>query len=46
MAYIGVPDDCEEAIRAATWEKYVYLGSHAAPGSVIRQAVSAPAPTK
>ncbi len=39
MAHIGVPDDCEEAIRVATWNKNVYLGSHAAPGSVIRQAV-------
>jgi len=39
MAHIGAPDDCEEAIRVATWNKNVYLGSHAAPGSVIRQAV-------
>ncbi len=39
MAHIGAPDDCEEAIRVATWNKNVYLGSHAAPGSVIREAV-------
>lgn len=39
MAHIGAPDDCEEAIRVAQWNKNVYLGSHAAPGSVIRMAV-------
>lgn len=39
MAHIGAPDDCEEAIRVATWNENVYLGSHAAPGSIIRMAV-------
>jgi predicted TIM-barrel fold metal-dependent hydrolase len=36
MAHIGAPDDCQEAIKVATWNKNVYLGTHAAPGSVIR----------
>ena len=39
MAHIGTPDDCEEAIKVATWNKNVYLGSHAAPGSIIRKSV-------
>ena len=39
MAHIGAPDDCEEAIKVATWNENVYLGSHAAPSSVIRLAV-------
>ena len=39
MAHIGAPDDCEEAVKVATWNENVYLGSHAATGSVIRMAV-------
>jgi len=39
MAHIGAPDDCEEAIKVATWNRNVYLGSHAATGSVIRMAI-------
>ena len=46
MAHIGVPDDYEEAIRIATWNKNVFLSTHAAPSSVIRMAVKRAGPNK
>ena len=46
MAHIGAPDDCEEAIKVAQWNDNVYLGTHAAPGSIIRMSVERAGPHK
>jgi predicted TIM-barrel fold metal-dependent hydrolase len=46
MAHIGVPDDYEEAVKVATWNKNVHLSTHAAPTSVVRMAVERAGPEK